>query len=200
MNATGNVVPGSGALELPPFSLDVQALDLGSDVKAVGLELVETQNREPVRGKEAAELWSAIFSAVVGNEPFVVDFFSHIDRVREFCRTHGIALREAAERCMVLPQPSSAQLREIFQRFEGETFGIRAGSALPSADAPLEGELSRRGLDAYQPAYVRYSFCAVCEPEDGWITLLSESLWPSEIIRRLRPAVLPFDVHIARPD
>jgi len=28
-------------------------------VKAVGLELVETENREPVRGKDAAEIWSA---------------------------------------------------------------------------------------------------------------------------------------------
>ena len=38
MNTTGNAAPGSGALELPPFSLDVQALDLGGGVKAVGLE------------------------------------------------------------------------------------------------------------------------------------------------------------------
>src|SRR6059058_1353278 len=51
MNTSGAAAPGSGALELPPFSLDVQALDLGGDVKAVGLELVETENREPVRGK-----------------------------------------------------------------------------------------------------------------------------------------------------
>jgi hypothetical protein len=31
------------------------------------------------------------------------------------------------------------------------------------------------------------------------MTLLSQSLWPSEIIRRARPALQPFDVHIARP-
>ena len=68
------------------------------------------------------------------------------------------------------------------------------------ADAALEGELSRRGLDAYQQAYTRYAFCAVCEPEDGWVTILSQTLWPSEIIRRLRPAVQRFDVHIARPN
>lgn len=191
---------GSGALDLPPFFLDVQALDLGSDVKAVGLELVETESREPVRGKEAAEIWSAVFPALFGNDSYVVDFFSHLDRVREFCKMRQIEWREAGERCVVLPAPAGEQLRQIFERFEGETFGIRTGAAAQTADAALEGDLSKRGLDAYQAAYSRYKFCAVCEPEDGWITLLSESLWPSEIIRLLRLAVRPFDVHIARPN
>ena len=199
MSAAGSPVPG-GALKLPPFSLDVQALDLGAGVKAVGLELVGTENREPVHGKEAAEIWSAGFPALVAGEPYVVDFFSHLDRVREFCKARGIALREAAERCVVMSQPSPELLRQIFERFEGETFGLRAGVAANEADVPLEGDLSRRGLDAYQPAYSRYTFCAICEPEDGWVTLLSETLWPSEVIRRLRPVVQPFDVHIARPN
>jgi hypothetical protein len=200
MSSTGSPVPGGSALELPPFSMDVQALDLGAGVKAVGLELLETENREPVHGKEAAEIWSAVFPALVAGEPYVLDFFSHIDRVREFCKGHGIALREAAERCVVLPQPSPELLRQIFERFEAETFGFRVGAAANEDDAPLEGDLSRRGLDGYQPAYARYTFCAICEPEDGWVTLLSETLWPSEVIRRLRPAVQPFDVHIARPN
>jgi hypothetical protein len=200
MSTPGTAAPGSGALELPPFSLDVQALDLGGDVKAVGLELVGTENREPVRGKDAAEIWSAVFPALAGNESYAVDFFSHIERVREFCKTREIAIRDAAERCVVLPQPNSEQLRQIFERFEGETFGLRAGPASQSADAELEGNLSKRGLDAYQPVYARYTFCAICEPEDGWVTLLSESLWPSEVIRRVRPAVQPFDIHIARPN
>jgi hypothetical protein len=200
MSAAGNAVPGGEALELPRFSLDVEALDLGAGVKAVGLELLETENREPVRGKEASEIWSAVFPALVGSEPYVVDFFSHIDRVREFCKARGMVLREAAERCVVLSQPDQGPLRQIFERFGGETFGIRAGVAAESADALIEGDLSKRGLDAYQPAYSRYTFCAICEPEDGWVTLLSESLWPSEVIRRLRPAVQPFDVHLARPN
>jgi hypothetical protein len=200
MNTSGVAAPGSGALELPPFSLDVQGLDLGGDVKAVGLELFETEEREPVRGKHAAEIWSAVFPALAGSEPYVVDFFSHIERVKEFCKLHEITLREVAERCVVLPQPNEEHLRQIFERFEGETFGIRVGTLAQSADAPLEGDLSRRGLDAYQQAYNRYTFCAICEPEDGWVTLLSESLWPSEIIRRVRPAVQPFDIHIARPN
>lgn len=191
---------GSDALSLPPYSLDVQAMDLGNEVKAVGLELVETENREPVRGKEGAEIWSEIFPALAGKEAFAVDFFSHLDRVREFCKAHNIEWREAAERCLVISSPSTEELRQLLERFEGETFGIRAGNAAQAADSVLEGDLSKRGLDAYQQAYPRYTFCAVCEPEDGWITVLSETLWPSEIIRRVRSAVQRFDVHIARPN
>src|SRR6266568_1162674 len=71
-------------------------------------------------GKRRAEIWSAIFLALAGSESYVVDFFSHVDRVREFCKSHGIALREAAERCVVLPQPNQAELRQLFERFEGE--------------------------------------------------------------------------------
>jgi len=191
---------GSGALELPPYSLDVQAMDLGNEVKAVGLELLETENREPVRGTEGAEIWSQILPALAANEPFAVDFFSHLDRVREFCKSRKIEWREAAERCIVIPSPRIAELRILLERFEGETFGLRAGSAAEAADTELEGDLSARGLDAYQQAYSRYTFCAVCEPEDGWVTVLSQTLWPSEMIRRVRPAIQQFDVHIARPN
>jgi hypothetical protein len=187
------------ALELPPFSLDVETLDLGPGVKAVGLELVETENREPVRGKQAAEIWSALFPALAGGEFYVVDFFSHIDRVQEFCKARKIEFREAGGRCVVLPQPGQAQLFQLFERFEGETFGMRAGAAAENPDGALEGDLSKRGVDAYQPAYERYFFCAICEPEDGWVTLLSVTLWASEAIRRVRHAVQPFDIYIARP-
>ena len=189
-----------GALELPPYSLDVQAMDLGNEVKAVGLELVETENREPVRGTEGAEIWSEILPALAAKEAFAVDFFSHLDRVREFCKSRKIEWREAAERCIVISSPSIEELRMLLERFEGETFGLRAGSAAQAADAALEGDLSKRGLDAYQQGYARYTFCAVCEAEDGWVTVLSQTLWPSEIIRRVRPAVQKFDVHIARPN
>ena len=195
----GNGAAESRALELPPYTLDVQGLDLGPGVKAVGLELVETQDREPVTGSAAAEMWAAVFPALAANEPWTLDFFSHLHRVRDFCKSHAISFRDAAERCVVIQQPSQAQVRELFERFEGETFGVRVGAAAVSADTVLEGELSRRGLDAYQGAYARYTFCAVCEPEDGWVTLLSDSLWPSEIIRRVRPALQPFDVYISRP-
>ena len=89
MSAPGNAL-GSGALDLPPFSLDVESLSLGSEVKAVGMELLETESREPVRGSQAAQIWSAAFPVLAGEEFYALDFFSHLDRVREFCDTHEI--------------------------------------------------------------------------------------------------------------
>jgi hypothetical protein len=191
--------PETNAPDLPPYSLDVQALELGANTKAIGLELLETESREPLRGTEAAQIWAAAFLALAAKEMFLLDFFSHIDRVREFCNTHAIPYREAAPRCLVISQPSTEQLRQFLARFEAEAFGMRAGPAAQNADPVLENELSLRGLDAYQTAYPRYVFCAVIEPEDAWVTVLSETLWPSEVIRRVRPALQPFDVYIARP-
>ena len=199
MSATGNAPAGGEALELPPYSLDVEALDLGPGTAAVGLELLETENREPVKGKEAAAIWAAVFPGLANEESFVMDFFAHIERVREFCKMNDIHFREAAERCLVLRAPTELQLEQLFARFEGETFGVRVGTATEAPDAALEKELSHRGLDAYQTAYERYTFCAVCEPEDGWVTVLSKTLWPTEIIRRVRPAAQRFDVYISRP-
>jgi len=186
-------------LDLPRFSLDVETLDLGPGIKAIGMELVETENREPVRGPEAIAIWSGVFPALIAQGPFVLDFFSHLDRVRDYCAARKIEFREAAGRSIVVPQPSHDQLRGLLERFEGETFGLRAGPGVRTPDTELEGDLSKRGLDAYQAAYTRYTFCVVCELEDGWLTILSETLWPSEAVRRVRPAVQPFDVHIARP-
>jgi hypothetical protein len=199
VSATGHAPIGGGPLELPPFSLDIEALDLGADTTAVGLELLETESREPVKGPEAAAIWAAVFPALAANQCLVLDFFSHVDRVREFCKMNEIHFREAAERCLVLSRPTETQMERLFARFEGETFGLRAGAAAEASDPALEKELSRRGLDAYQAAYQRYTFCAVCEPEDGWVTLLSKTLWTTEIIRRVRPAVQRFDVYISRP-
>ena len=199
MSSAGDAPLGSGALDLPPFSLDVETLDLGAEIKAVGLELLGTESREPVKGKEAAAIWAATIPALAANEVFVLDFFSHVDRVREFCKMYEIHFREADKRCIVLRQPTGTQLEQVFERFEGEIFGVRAGATIEGPDAALEKALSHRGLDAYQTAYERYTFCAVCEPEDGWVTLLSKTLWPTEVIRRVRPAVQRFDVYIARP-
>jgi hypothetical protein len=185
--------------DLPLYSLDVQGLELGDDVKAVGLELIETESREPVRGPEAASIWAVALLALAAAESLALDFFSHLDRVRDFCNAHGISYRESASRCLVISQPSLDSLRSLFARFEPETFGLRVGPAAQQEDPALENELSHRGLDAYQPAYARYTLCAICEPGDGWVTVLSEFLWPTEIIRRVRPALQPFDVYIARP-
>jgi hypothetical protein len=198
MSGPPNGSAAKGALDLPAFSLDVQALDLGADVKAVSLEILETESREPVRGKQATDFWSAIFPLLSAGESFVLDFFSHLDRVRDFCSAKKIAFREAP-RCIVVPHLAQEQLRQLFERFEAETFGFRAGDRVNADDVELTSELSQHGLDAYQAAYRRYSFCAVCEFEDGWVTLLSDAIWSSEVIRRVRPAAQSFDVYISRP-
>lgn len=200
MSGPANGSSAGEALDLPAFSLDVQALDLGTDVKAVGLELLETESREPVRGKQAAEFWAATFPLLANSEPFVLDFFSHLDRVREFCGYHKIEFRETGSRSLVIAQPTKEELQQLFERFATETFGLRAGERTKEDDTALAGELSGHGVDGYQGAFERYSFCAVCEFDDGWVTLLSETLWPSEVVRRLRPAAQSFDVHIARPN
>jgi hypothetical protein len=180
--------------------LEIEPLDLGPDVRAVGLELVEMdENREPIRGTEASVIWSRALRAVAANEPWTLDFFSHLDRVREFCRNHAIPFREASQRSLTIPSPDENLLEALFDRFQGETFGARAGGALPSGDPPLEGELARRGVDAYQKAFSNYYFCAVCSFEDGSLVLLSEKLWASEVIRRVRPALAGLDVQVHLP-
>lgn len=186
------------------YLLDIEALDLGADVRAVGLDLTEAdENREPVRGGDAARIWSRVLQATAGAEPLALDFFSHLDRVREFCKLHDIVFREAGQRSLVIPAPETASLEPLLERFEGETFGARAGAlAAPggAGDAALEGELARRGVDAYHQAYPRYFFCAVCTFEDGSLVLLSEKIWASEVIRRVRPAVKDLQVEVRLPN
>jgi len=84
-------------------------------------------------------------------------------------------------------------------RFAGETFGLRCGAAAKEPDAVVESELSYRGLDAYQDAYTRYTFCAICEPDDGWMTLLSRICGRAKLFGVHGRRWQPFDVHIARP-
>ena len=78
------------------YVLEVEPLDLGADVKAVGLDLVEIESREPAHGADAARLWAATLGALPGTEPWALDFFSHLDRVREYCRLHGVPFEEKA--------------------------------------------------------------------------------------------------------
>jgi hypothetical protein len=197
--STNGAALGGGALELPPFSLEIQSLDLGPGIKSVGLELIGTENREPVTGRPAAEIWSAVALALAAGEAYAVDFFSHIVRVADFCTAHHIGFRPAAGRCLVLQEPNAQQMRELFERFEPESFGFRVGAIVKQPDAALEANLSKRGLDAYRQAYDRYTFCGILEAKDGWFTLLSDTLWSSEVMRRVRPALLPFGVYLARP-
>lgn len=179
--------------------LEVDPMELGPDVKAVGLELIEPRNREPVRGPDGANIWAHTVAALAGNESWVLDFFSHLDRVREYCKLHQIAAREAAARSLVIPAVAPITLAGIFERFEGETFGLRAGQAAAAPDAELESELSRRGVDGYHSLYARYFFCGVCDFENGFLTLLTNRLWASEVVRRLAPALKDLPVRVQVP-
>ena len=179
--------------------LEIAPLDLGEDVRALSLELVDVEDREPVRGADAAAIWSRVLPAIAGAEPWALDFFSHLDRLREFCASHGIHYREERGKDMVIRAPDSEKLEMLFTRFERETFGVRAGGPLEAGDQELEKDLRHRGLDAYHHTYPRYSFCAVCDLENGFFTVLSNQLWASEVIRRVRPALAAFPVEVQIP-
>lgn len=182
------------------YLLDIEALDLGPDVRAVGLDLVEAdENREPVRGHDAGIIWSRVLTATAGKEVWALDFFSHLERVRDFCKTHEIIYRDASQRSLVIPAPSQNALESLVDRFQGETFGARAGSLLTAGDPTLEGELASRGVDAYHGAFPNYFYCGVCSFNDGSLVLLSEKLWASEVIRRVRPALDGLKVEVRLP-
>ncbi len=122
-------------------------------MKAVGLELTENdENREPVRGPDAARIWSRVLPAAAGQEPWVLDFFSHLDRVRDFCDRHGIAYREASARSLVIPAPEPEALESLIDRFQAETFGARAGGSAASGD-----RRTRRRTGAARRGRVRQS-------------------------------------------
>src|SRR5580700_4078819 len=100
------------------YLLDIEPLDLGEDVRAIGCELAEAdEHREAVRGIEAARIWSRVLIATAATEPWALDFFSHADRVREYCRNHQIAFREATQRSIVIPAPALDVLESLFDRF-----------------------------------------------------------------------------------
>jgi len=179
------------------YLLEIEPLDLGADVRAMGLELTEAdENREPIRGADAAKIWSRALPAIAASEKWALDFFSHLDRLRDYCQRHQIPYREATKHSIVVPAPELAILEPLLDRFQTETFGARAGSPLAEGDPTLEGELARRGVDAYHSAFAKYDFCAICNFEDGSLVLLSEKLWASEVIRRIRPALAGQDIEI----
>lgn len=181
------------------YRLEVEALELGPDSRAVGVELVERGTREPLVGGEAAKIWAAVLPALAGGEPWVLDFFAHLGRVRDFCREKGIAFREPNSHTLVIPPPASAQLEALLARFVGERFGARAGGPGIAGDPQLEGQLAARGVDAYDGAYRNCLYCAVCDFESGFLTILSDRLWASEVIRRARRAVSGLGVEVTRP-
>jgi len=173
--------------------LEVRTMELGEDVRAVGLEL-RAEEDAAASGAESAAVWARVLSALAGDEPWAIDFFSHLNRVREFCGRHAIAAREEPEQALVISEPAREQLEELIARFEGETFGARAGERLEAGDAELERELVRRGLDGYHHAYGRYLFCGVCEFAEGSLVVLSETLDAEEILGRVKEAVKGMEV------
>jgi len=182
------------------YVLEVEPLDLGADVKAVGLDLVEIESREPARGADAARLWAATLGALPGAEPWAFDFFSHLDRVRDYCRLNSVPFEEKASgRSIVIPSLSGDALVALVERFAGEAFGVRAGALVSSGDPVVENELAKHGVDAYHSTFRNYLFCAVCDFENGFLTLLTEKLWTSEVLRRIKPATASLPVEVARP-
>jgi len=175
--------------------LEVRKLELGEDVRAVGLELQASED-EPAGGAAAAAVWARVLPALAGDEPWAMDFFSHLKRVSEFCARHGIAARETPGAAIVIMEPERDQIEELIARFESETFGGRAGEKLAEGDEELERELVHRGLDAYHHAYGRYLFCCVCEFGEGSLVVLSEVLDAGEILRRVREAVEGLEVEV----
>jgi len=123
--------------------LDVEPLDLGPDVRAVGLELVEAdENREPVRGPDAARIWSRILRAVPAAEPWGLDFFSHLDRIRDFCERNRIAFRDASQRSLVISAPEPPALESLLDRFRAEPSAPAPGGRSSPETLPLEGDLA----------------------------------------------------------
>ncbi len=175
--------------------LEVRRMELGEDVRAVGLEL-RTEEGESASGAESAAVWARLLPAFAGEEPWAIEFFSHLNRVSEFCARHGIATRENTGHALVITEPARDQLEELILRFEGETFGARAGERLEGGDAELERELVHRGLDAYHHSYGRYLFCGVCEFGEGSLVLLSETLDGGDVVGLAKAAMEGMEVEV----
>jgi hypothetical protein len=198
---------------IPQLRLLIEPLNLGADVRAISLDLAEEGADAPAAGPQALAIWNAAVPALVADEEWALDFVSHLDRVRDFCRANNISWHEAGARCVTIAHPSAEQLELLFARFETETFGFRArksasaGGTAAVADASkyledveLESELSKRGMDGYHGAFTRYTLCAICDFENGSIVLLTEKLSSGEVLRRLRPAVTELGAKIERPE
>ncbi len=122
----------------------------------------------------------------------------------KFCRQQNLAFREPNAHALVIAGPGAvelgpAKLTGLMERFAGETFGARAGTPLVTGDTAVEGALAERGVDAYEAAFTNYLFCGVFDIENGFLTLLSERLWASEVIRRARAALTGLLVEVTRP-
>ena len=100
---------------------------------------------EPVRGLDASKIWSRVLRATAADEVWALDFFSHLDRVREYCKLHQIKHREPNNHSLVIPAPELSVLQALIDRFQNETFGARAGvlerAGLPVALGDSEAQI-----------------------------------------------------------
>lgn len=176
--------------------LEIEPMDLGNEIRATGLELLDGADREPVAGNEAAHVWSKIVPTLAGQEPWAFDFCSSVDRVRAFCESKSVRFHEVSRKLLVVTPVTAASSKELLERLSQETFGIRAGTRVELPDADLEGELARRGFDAYQTAYEHYFLCGICDLASGSLVVLSRALWATEIARRMRPALTDVGIQI----
>ncbi len=173
----------------------VEPMDIGPELRAIALTLVDADTGEPVTAGAGA-VWARVLRALARPEPLVLDFFSHVDRVRDYCRAHAVAFQETHAHGLTVIEEQAERLAGLLERFRMETFGARAGAAAAEPDPALETDLRRRGLDAYQPACERYSFCAICELDTGSLTIVSHRLWASEVARRVLPALSELSVAV----
>jgi len=170
-----------------PYSLTWKTLDLGPGVKAIGMELIETRAAKPVRGKDAIAILGRRSHCPRPHKRRLFSIFSgHPDAsvisaqgTTRFSRSGGPLHRRAA--------PSDEPSPRIDRAVRRETFGLRAGKGRSDRRYAIGERLSNAVLDAIRPPYTRYTFCVVCELDDGWLTILSEPLWPAKPFRRVRP-------------
>ncbi len=152
----------------------------------------------------AAPIWAALIPSLAGGEPWALDFFAHISRVRDFCRQRNVPFREPNPRVVVVSAPEEKALAPVLARFAGERFGIRAGGAALSGEMARErqiaDELAAKGADAYDAVYHECLFCGICDFESGSLTILSDKLWATEVIRRAGPALKQLGVEATRPE
>ena len=101
-------------------------------------------------GERAAWPFLEFFTGNIRNKNTRMAYLHAVGKFFAWCERHHIGYREANERSILIPAPEVAPLESLFERFQNETFGARAGGGLPAADPTVEGELARRGVDAVQ--------------------------------------------------
>jgi len=166
MSAAGTSdFPVRRARSLPPFSLDVQALDLGDGVKAVGLELGKPKIANRCAAKESREIWSAVFLPWWRRTVPGGFFQPHRSLAGVLQSAWNCTARSGGRRCVCC----HSRVRSCCAKFSN------ASKEKPLASGLAGRRRSRYALEAtypsaagcYQSAYARYTLCAICEPEDG---------------------------------